>query len=516
MNRIVKEELDRLNITSKDSTTLPSSYWTKGKKENVQGTFFEPYTVGDHGISNLRTISRCAYGGIHPATLRAIAGKAWIINVCINHVIKKLKPYFQLLTDRKKRGFQILYKGEVVSKDIKGLTDTKIKEVQNFILKTGSLKDSDRDDLSKFCSKTIRDLLTLDQVATELQRNEAGNVIAFYAIDSATIERVIPDPDYPSLIKYLQIVDGTPSAAYTVKDLIFDYENPRTDIRHAFYGYSYVEQAVDLIVSVINSFMYNSGNFTENRLPKGLLLIDGDANTDTVEQMEDYIAEIMSGSPMNQWRVPILPAGKDGAGIKWQPLQGNSRDMEFSQWQDFLISGVVALFGCSMDELGLQSAKSQNMFERTGNAQMKESKSLILGDILTFFENYLNKIIEEAYPDFSLEFVGYEQTDLKAAADLDKTEVESYKTLNEKREEKGLERLDADWADIPLNPQCVQMYQASKANDMAGGDDTDGDDWEDDYGDDDNGDTDNSDDMDNESETPEEQPDNVVTKSLRV
>ena len=54
-----------------------------------------------------------------------------------------------------------------------------------------------------------------------------------------------------------------PAAGYTYENMIFDFENPRTDIYHSMYGYSLVEQAVDLITSVINTFIYNAGNFTE-------------------------------------------------------------------------------------------------------------------------------------------------------------------------------------------------------------------------------------------------------------
>ena len=486
--------------------SMPKGYWSETKLHNAQSSFFEPYAQGNAYLSGIKTLSRARYGSINARTLRSVAQKAWIINVCINHVIKKLKPYFKPVTDSNRRGFQLIKNGELVA-DVKGRKAKEKKEVESFLLNTGKTEDSERDDLVRFCCKTIRDLLTIDQIATEIQRDEGGDVTAFYAIDSATIERVMPSEN--TALTYLQVIDGVAVAGYGSDDIVFDYENPRTDIYHSFYGYSYVEQAVDLVTSQINAFAYNSGNFTDNKLPRGMLLIDGDANDETVSQIEDYLAEVMSGSPANQWRIPVIPSGMskgEGGGIKWQELNGKNRDMEFSQWQDFLTSGIVALFGCSMDELGLQSAKSQNMFEREGNGQMEASKSLILGDILTFMANYINKILKKAYPEYSIEFVGYEQTDLKAVADLDKIEVESYKTLNEKREEKGLKKLEADWANVPLNPQCVQLYQSANAAEQQGG----GDDW---------GDMDSSDfEDDNNTEEAADDDNNVDTieKSLRV
>lgn len=61
------------------------------------------------------------------------------------------------------------------------------------------------------------------------------------------------------------------------------------------------------------------------------------------------------------------------------------------------------------------------------------------------------------------QFVGYERDDPKQILDLTKTELESFKTLNEVRKEKGLKPIEADWADkCPANPQFVQMYQSAQ------------------------------------------------------
>jgi hypothetical protein len=121
------------------------------------------------------------------------------------------------------------------------------------------------------------------------------------------------------------------------------------------------------------------------------------------------------------------------------------------------------------------------MFENGGKDRISASKSLILGDILSFLESYINKIVKKIDPEYRFEFVGYELTDPKAEADFIKTKVESVQTLNEARLAMGLDKLDAEWADIPLNPQAVQLYQASKSQDDAGGGDENG--GEEDWGD---------------------------------
>ena len=106
-------------------------------------------------------------------------------------------------------------------------------------------------------------------------------------MDPATIYRVNEEGcEGDDSIKFIQEIDMVTQATYAEEDLVFDYMNPRTDIDHFGYGYSAVEQAVDLIVSMINTFMFNSGAFTEDRLPRGMIMLTGDADQGDVMALE--------------------------------------------------------------------------------------------------------------------------------------------------------------------------------------------------------------------------------------
>ena len=460
----------KLKDAQDDSRNIFNQYFfqDKGREHGADSVFYDPYFVSSNCFENIRTISRIQYGGIHCRTLRAVAGKAWIINCCITHVSRKIKPFFKPVTSRNERGFIIHKRFET---QLSKKEDKEAVRIRDFMVSTGNYVDPSRDDLVKYAVKLLRDNLTLDQIATEIQYNKKGEPVAFFAVDAATIERVIPEKEKETNFRYLQIVDGMPAAGYTMDNMIFDFENPRTDIYHSMYGYSLVEQAVDLITSEINTFIYNAGNFTENKLPKGMLLLNSDANSDVIDEMEDYIAEIMSGGPLNQWRIPIIPSGDKDAKLEWKAINTN-REMEFQAWLDYLSSGVMALFGCSADELGIQSQKSQAMFENGGSDRMAAAKSSLLGDLLVFFESYLNKIVSKINPEYVLEFVGYEKDNPNTVADLDEKEVRTWKSINEKRAEKGLDPIDLgkieNPADLPMNVQLVQLFQSQNAQDDMG------------------------------------------------
>jgi hypothetical protein len=254
--------------------------------------------------------------------------------------------------------------------------------------------------------------------------------------------------------------------------------NPRTDIEKVGYGYSIVEQAIDLVTSSINTFMYNAGFFTENKLPRGILLLQGDADTQEVEQIEDYIVNIMSGTPASQWRVPIIPSGKpDGGGegsgrkFEWVNLQRTNKEMEFQTWFDLQLSGLTAMFGSSLEDLGLHSSKSQSIIGTDNAPLIESSKSLVLGDVLAFLQGLFNRILEYKNPDYELEIVGYERDDPKLTMDIDKTEVETYKSVDEKRVENGLAPFNEKWSGVPLNAYVVQlMGQDQQGGGPFGGD----------------------------------------------
>jgi hypothetical protein len=119
---------------------------------------------------------------------------------------------------------------------------------------------------------------------------------------------------------------------------------------------------------------------------------------------------------------------------------------------------------------------------------MSASKSLLLGDLLTFLESYINKIVKKINPDYLFEFVGYEKDNPNTVADLDEKEVRTWKSINEKRAEKGLDPIDLskveNGADLPMNVQLVQMFQAAQvqAGMGEGMEEGEGDNWEN-YGD---------------------------------
>lgn len=407
--------------------------------------------------------------GVSYRVLRAVAERAWIINAIIGHQTRNIRPFLKPTTEKNERGFRV--KPKDINREMNAEERKLANVYQQFFLRTGFADDPEReDDLGLYSGKLVRDLLTLDQVATELQRTRATKVCAFWAVDPATILRVAEEGyNGNDAIRFIQEVDLVTTAFYTRDDLIFDYMNPRTDLDHAGYGYSMVEQAVDLVTGLINSFMYNMGFFTEDKLPRGMLLLQGDADTEEVEMIEDYLVNIMSGGPLSKWHVPIIPAGKNsegGAGserkFEWVSLQGSNKDMEFSQWTEFLWSSVAALFGVDLEELGIRTSKSTAVIGQNTAPKLEASKARGLGSILGFIESHMQKIMDKLDPRFDFEFVGYEKEDPVQKNQTREVQLRTTKCIDDLRREDGDEPFNQPWSTIPLNPYVVQMIQQAQ------------------------------------------------------
>ena len=390
-------------------------------------------------------------GQIPASVLRKVSEKAFLINICINHACRLASPFTKPITGKTTKGFSITLKDKNVQ--VTPEQKARITQLENFFLNCGFNKDNERGSLLRFMKKGIRDLLTLDQITTEIQYRVDGTPFAFWTIDPATIYRHA-QTSIDDNIDFIQMIDCLPVAEFTSNQLIFDIMNPRSDIEHSLYGYSYVEQAIELITAMINSFTYNQGNFISDNLPRGAILINGDPDQKNVEIISDYIINMMS-DPSQKWRIPVFPSGDENGTIQWVSFQKGNRDMEFTEWTNRLWTSVTALFGTDLEELGIRVNTGTSVIPENPEARFKASKSRVLDDVLSFFQDHFQHILDLIDNRFCFEFIGAEQNDLKLQNECRTNKLSTCYTTNELRKEEGLPAIDEKWANVPLNPQLV-------------------------------------------------------------
>jgi hypothetical protein len=122
-----------------------------------------------------------------------------------------------------------------------------------------------------------------------------------------------------------------------------------------------------------------------------------------------------------------------------------------------------------MESLGLHSQKSQPFIGVDTSPKVESTKSLVLGDSLGFLQKHFNQILEFKDPEYELEIVGYERADPKLTVEIDKEEVGTWKSIDEKRIEKGEEPYNKPWSQVPLNPYVLQLMGQENAGPFGGG-----------------------------------------------
>ena len=445
-----RKEPSKIKEHSKELASLDASV-KKLKSLLVDPNFSVWSQNGAFSVTRQRLLS------IGYRTIRRVVDQVPIINAIINTRSDQMLPFCKRAVEKSDdKGFEIIpvrgYKGR----------DSEMDQLYTFFEQTGFQYDPDReDDLMDYVQMFIRETLTIDQVATEIQKNRFGEPTAFWLLDGATIERAANNSSFSKNVKFVQKVNMKAVNTYTNDDLIFDYKNKRADIRYRGYGYSPVEMAIDIITTLLFGYRYLRDQLIRDKVPKGFIAVLGDADSDQLDSIRRYWYAAMNGAG-GRWNIPILPSGKDGIGIDWKSIQPSNKDMEYHKGMMFISSVCASVFSSDLAELGLKADDSQAIIGESGKPRLEASKDRGLGSLLSFTEQNLNKVLRKITTNYAFRFVGFEPQDQLSRANLDKIRISSYSTINEIREELGLKKIDEDYADVVLNMQAVQLYQASK------------------------------------------------------
>ena len=307
----------------------------------------------------------------------------------------------------------------------------------------------------------VRDVYEIDQVATEVQHNRAGEVAAFWALDGATIMRISDEKRFSAGVRFVQMIEDKIYNEFKADDIIFDYRYKRSDVKYRGYGYSPVEQAIDVITTLLFGYQYIRDQLMKDKMPKGFISVMGDVAKPQLDSIRNYWYAAMAGAG-GQWAVPILPSGKDGVGIDFKTLGQNNKDMEYHKTIMFVSSLMAAVFSIDLAEMGIKTDDSTSLIGENMEPRIQHSKDRGLGSMLSFLEQHVNKLLRKVTQKYRFKFVGMVEEDPQKKADVRTKEIGTHRSMDEIREEDDLEPYNEDWSKMPLHPQAVQIFLADK------------------------------------------------------
>lgn len=389
---------------------------------------------------------------------------AMTINTRVNQVIKFCQPQ----EDEYTIGFKIRLRDR--SKKPTRAEEKEMDEITKFILDCGEGHSWARDDFEKFTAKIVRDSLTLDQYTFEILEDKKGIPKEFIATDASTYRIAFPDerqaelkPDpltgEKCLPFFVQIYQGTIEEEFYPWELAFGVRRPRTDLYTAGYGYSELEELVNITTSMLWSDEYNRRFFSQGSAPKGIIRVSGTNISEQALKEFKRQWQMQMAGVYNSWKTPIMEADK----MDWIDLTKSNRDMEYVHWQEYLIKIHSALFLIDPSELGFdisKSSESKPLFENNNMSRVKYSKDKGLVPLLRNVAKTINKhIIWRINDKYEFVFVGDSAITEEEALERAIKEVTNFKQVDEIRAKFDLKPLGDDLGgNLILNPTWMSWY----------------------------------------------------------
>ena len=323
-----------------------------------------------------------------------------------------------------------------------------------------------RDNFRGLMGKLVRDSLTMDAapIEREMKRDARQGIDGIYAVDGATI-RLCTEEGYEGDDKIfaLQTVQGRVATAYTNQQLIYEVRNPRTDVRLAGYGLGEPETLIRVVTGFLNAMTYNINGFDKNAIPKGMLQLVGDYDTEDLASFKRQWNAMVRGIN-NAWSLPVL-VNKDPAGkATFEKFGVDFDEMYFAKWMTFLVSIICSIYGMAPDEINFESFAS-NKSSLSGSdttEKLAGAKDSGLRPDLQYWESVLTDFVVTDFNDkLCFRWQGLEQEDDDKVWEGKKLTL----SVDELRAQQG----DVPWAQAnptapdmgsaPLNPSLIGTWQ---------------------------------------------------------
>lgn len=358
----------------------------------------------------------------------------------------------------------------------------RIQELQSFVLQTGAYDDPRvnllRDDFSTFLKKIIRDSLVYDQMCFQILKNGKGEPAGFQAMSAYSMRLAMHgdydggfsfDPERPFAV---QTFEEQVIAEFYPDELCFGVRNPRSDLEVAGYGFSELEMLIHTLTGYLYAVQYNQKFFSQGMGVKGMLNFKGTIPERQLRAFKREFANMVTGVS-NAWRTPVTNAED----IQWINLHSSNREMEYSQWLDFLIKVACSIYMIDPAEINFvygNTGQSAAMGTSSSLEKVTESKDRGLVPLVLRTFDYLNKyVLHPLDEDFEIVPMGISSKTPEERRKQQETESRFLKTVDELRAEEDLPPLPDGKGEVILNStwlQWAQVIEANKPEDESAGD----------------------------------------------
>lgn len=458
----------------RDLLTANSVMLAQQKNKIGKSFLIDPYNLNEN-LGYKDKPLQVSYG-----ILRGMA-KTPIIKSIVGTRIEQVANYSQAQDDIQKVGWTIrkkkrLYVGNLITDELTDQDRYEIEGIIKFVENCGvKEKKYHGNNFESFLRMFTKDSLELDQGAFEVIPNRILKPTEFYATDGATyrlassyMNHQINEEDlevngyYPY---FVQIFQGLVQEEFYPWELCFGTRNLSTSIYNYGYGCSELEDMIKIVTWMLYADSYNGKFFSQGSNPKGILQIQGQVDEDKLAEFRTQWRQQVAGVE-NAWRVPVL----QGDTVNWIDMQKSNADMEFSQWQQYLIKLACALYKIAPEEIGfmLDGGSGSTNYNGSQEYKFEYSKDKGLMPLLRFIAKKINMMVIDPLTNGKYEFawtgIVDETEDSSLDNDIKKLSngILTWKEIRAKYGKPG--KLEAD--DFLLNQIWLQMRQQQQQAQM--------------------------------------------------
>lgn len=290
-----------------------------------------------------------------------------------------------------------------------------------------------------FIQPIVEDILVLDAGCVEKERTLRGGIAYLHQVDGGEIKiNRFWDGD-PDEARYYWYPDslGRAKASFTNEDFIYMLMNPAT---YRVVGLSPIETLKLAIDAELGGHAYNARQ-VQNAAPDGMLDLGEGARPEQVEKFKSYwLAEVAGRGAM------AFVGGTKNP--KFIPFRSNNREMQFLEWQVYLVRKIAAVLGMSASDLGL----SQDVNRAVGEVLQENTEDRGFRPLLGVIQAHITQeVVQDASfggPENNLQFA-FTALNLKESlsrAQINKLALAGvpWKSPNEARRDDGRPPLEGD------------------------------------------------------------------------
>lgn len=298
---------------------------------------------------------------------------------------------------------------------------------------TALLKDPNPIDGSwrTFVQRIIEDLLVLDAGCIEKERTLRGGIANIWAVDGGEI-RVDRywDGSNPNAPRYYWYPDYQERASFVDTDLIYMMANPMT---YRVVGLAPLETLKMAVDAELSGQSYNTRQL-KSPAPDGLLDLGEQARPDQVDDFKRYWNSEVAG----KGAMAFLGGTK---GAQFLQFRSSNRDMQFLEYQLYLVRKIAAVFGLSAQDFGMPL----DLNRATAQVQKDQTEDRGLRPLLGLFQSYVTReIVQDAAFGGRRNNLAFKFTALNLKESMDRAQINRYalagipwKTIDEARADDG-------------------------------------------------------------------------------